>query len=256
MSARRETWMFGGLVVVIGSVVLFSGVSGQRDATNHMALTGASLAAPTATPIGGLIARRAMSGREATTAGVTLASPRDNAKVTKFDGATDFYWNYGAGYEGDTMSFRQGNTVAASLNVSGSYGATINNAYFRAGTYSWCVSIRDSNYNPAGEACRTVVRRPAHASVLTSASWYGVKGNFSGEVASASPTVRVKVVLKQRNAVVSTSKWITVRTKEHGRAKTFSYSAKIKRDTDASRLTAFITVSGGGVTQKFRNALT
>ena len=255
MRARHETWMFGGLVAIIGCVAVLSGVSGQQSAPSRVTLTGDQLEAPAATPIGGLASRRAVAGRETTATGITLTSPRDNATVTKFDGTTDYYWNYGAGYEGDTMSFRMGNDVAASLNVSGAYGATINNAYLRAGTYSWCVSIRDSHYNPAGEACRTVVRRAAHASALTSASWYGTNGNFSGQVASASPTVRVKVILKQRNRVVSTSKWMTVRTYDHGSAKTFSYSAKVKRGTNSSRLTAFVTVAGGGVTQKFHNVL-
>lgn len=248
--------MFGGLVAVVGSVALFSGVSGQRDATNHLTFTGASRAAHSATPIRGLTARRAMRGREATVSGITLASPADNAQVTKFDGTTPLYWNYGAGYDGDELIIRQGNAVVESASVSGLLGARINNAYLRAGTYSWCVSILDSNYNPAGEACRTVVRRPAHYSQLNSASWRGDNGKFSGEVASASPNVRVKVIVKQRNQVVSTSKWITVKTNEHGLRTTFSYSAKIKRGTDATRLSAYITVAGGGVTQNFRNILT
>ncbi len=255
MRTGRDAGILIMMIAMFSIIAIVGGVGGSTESAQVYGIGGS-----TTTSSGQLIASRTQGSpgvaRGRSAPGLSLLAPADNTNIDALDGQTQMSWWFSGGHEPGAFELRQGTTVVEHVDLWNDVSVLINNSYLRAGTYSWCVTVIETvNYQETGENCRTIVRAPAHRGRLSSVIWRANDGTFSGFVSSTVPSVRVKVVVKKGSQVVSHSKWITVRTMDHGSDSRYSYRAPIHASTSTKRLAAFITVSGGGVTQTFRNDL-
>lgn len=256
MRTVRDAGILIMMIAMVSVIAIVGGISGTSESASLH-----DVAADASRPATSLIAARTRSSGSASSrgrsvSGLSLMSPADQTRIDSLDGQTLMSWWFSGGYEPGAFELRRGATVVEHVDLWNDVSVAINNSYLRAGTYDWCVSVFETvDYQQTGEACRKVVRVPAHRARLSSVVWRSSNGTFSGYVSSTVPKVRVKVIIKKGAEVVSASSWISVKTLEHGADSRFSYGAPIHADTKTKRLAAFITVSGGGMTQVFRNDL-
>lgn len=196
-----------------------------------------------------------VTGGGAGGAAITLTAPRDRIAVSSLGGKVRLRWTVRDDLRVDRLVIRQGSRQVFSGSAAGTIGIDLDDRGFRAGNYAWCVTAVDAAGQPAGEACRTIVRRGAHLAQLTSARWRGGKGTFSGLVASSATRVSVTVKVLAGRRTVASSRRIAVRPRPGAAGTRFSFRSSVPRDLRASRITAVVTVSGGGATKTFRNTL-